>query len=102
MNLEQTSRTINFLSLRVLEIELNPHHPDGDDIIAAYEIVIDELVHIEQYFEGRLNIKSERFFSIYEGQKVRLVSNKSAEYNQLPWEQEAIIRAAKLVNIVYK
>jgi hypothetical protein len=66
------------------------------------DTLLHELVHIEQYFEERLKIKSERFFSIYEGQKVRLVSNKSAEYNQLPWEQEAIKRAARLVNIVYK
>ena len=52
MNLEQTSRTINFLSLRALEIELNPHHPDGDDIIAAYEIVIDELENLIKTFKG--------------------------------------------------
>jgi hypothetical protein len=43
MNLEQTRKTIISLSLRALEIELNPYHPDGDDIIAAYEIVINEL-----------------------------------------------------------
>lgn len=46
MNLDQTRKTINALSLRALEIELNPYHPDGDDIIAAYEIVINELESI--------------------------------------------------------
>ena len=46
MNLEQTRKTIDMLSLRALEIELNPYHPNGDDIIAAYEIVIKELESI--------------------------------------------------------
>ena len=46
MNLEQTRSTINLLSLRAVEIELNPDHPDRDAILAAYQIVIDELERI--------------------------------------------------------
>jgi len=66
------------------------------------DTLLHELVHIEQYFEGRLKLKSEHFYSIYEGQKIRVVSNKSSEYNDLPWEKEAIKRAAKLNRIIYK
>lgn len=66
------------------------------------DTLLHELVHIEQYFEGRLKLKSEHFYSIYEGQKVRVVSNKSEGYNDLPWEREAIKRAAKLNRIIYK
>jgi len=66
------------------------------------DTLLHELVHIEQYFEGRLKLKSEHFYSIYEGRKIRVVSNKSDEYDDLPWEKEAIKRAAKLKTIVYK
>lgn len=65
------------------------------------DTLLHELVHIEQYFQGRLKLKSELFYSIYEGQRIRLVSNKSDQYNNLPWEKEAIKRAAKLKNIIY-
>lgn len=65
------------------------------------DTILHELVHIEQYFEGRLKLKSELFYSIYEGRKIRLVSHKSDEYNNLPWEKEATKRAAKLKHIIY-
>jgi hypothetical protein len=65
------------------------------------DTLLHELVHIEQYFEGRLKLKSELFYSIYEGRKIRLVSHKSDEYNNLPWEKEATKRAAKLKHIIY-
>lgn len=65
------------------------------------DTLLHELVHIEQYFEKRLKLKSEHLYSTYEGQKVRVVSSKSAEYNDLPWEKEAIKRAAKLTRIIF-
>ena len=65
------------------------------------DTLLHELVHIEQYFEGRLKLKSELFYSIYEGRKIRLVSHKSDEYNNLPWEKEATKRAAKLKHTIY-
>ena len=65
------------------------------------DTLLHELVHIEQYFEGRLKLKSELFYSINEGRKIRLVSHKSDEYNNLPWEKEATKRAAKLKHIIY-
>jgi hypothetical protein len=64
------------------------------------DTLLHELVHIEQYFEGRLKLKSELFYSIYEGRKIRLVSSKSDEYHDLPWEKEATKRAAKLKHII--
>jgi len=65
------------------------------------DTLLHELVHIEQYFEGRLKLRSELYYSIYEGRKIRIVSHKSEEYNDLPWEKEATKRAAKLKHIIY-
>lgn len=65
------------------------------------DTLLHELVHIEQYFEGRLKIRSELYYSVYEGRKIRLVSHKSDEYVNLPWEKEATKRAAKLKHIIY-
>jgi hypothetical protein len=50
MNTERTRDTIELLSMRALEIELNPYHPNGDDIIAAYEIVIEELEKLLHFY----------------------------------------------------
>ena len=66
-----------------------------------YDTLLHELVHIEQYFEDRLKLRSELFYSIYEGRKIRLVSHKSDEYCNLPWEEEATERATKLKRIIY-
>lgn len=66
------------------------------------DTLLHELIHIEQYYEGRLDLKSEHSYSIFEGRKIRAVSNNSAEYNDLPWEKEAIKRSATLKQIIYK
>jgi len=71
------------------------------DVDEFCDTLLHELVHIEQYFEGRLKLRSELFYSIYEGRKIRLVSHKSDGYNNLPWEKEATKRAAKLKHIIY-
>ena len=61
------------------------------------DTLLHELVHIEQYFEGRLKLRSELFYSIYEGRRVRLISNKFDEYNDLPWEKEAYAKQNKKI-----
>ena len=66
------------------------------------DTILHELVHIEQYFENRLFLRSEHLYSTFEGQEFRLISNKSDDYNNLPWEKEAIEKSAKLKSIIFK
>ena len=66
------------------------------------DTILHELVHIEQYFENRLFLRSEHLYSTFEGQEFRLISNKSDDYNTLPWEKEAIEKSAKLKSIIFK
>jgi len=66
------------------------------------DTILHELVHIEQYFENRLFLRSEHLYSTFEGQEFRLISNKSDDYNNLPWEKEAIEKSAKHKSIIFK
>lgn len=66
------------------------------------DTILHELVHIEQYFENRLFLRSEHLYSTFEGQEFRLISNKSDDYNNLPWEKEAIEKSDKLKSIIFK
>jgi hypothetical protein len=67
-----------------------------------YDTLIHELVHIEQFFEGRLSVNSDSDFFVWEGKKVMPISTTETElYNNLPWEKEAIERAAILVKKVF-
>ena len=80
----------------MVEIDVRQSMEDFEDTI------LHELVHIQQYFENRLFLRSEHLYSTFEGQEFRLVSNKSDDYNNLPWEKEAIEKSAKLKSIIFK
>jgi hypothetical protein len=80
----------------MIEIDVRQSMEDFEDTI------LHELVHIEQYFENRLFLRSEHLYSTFEGREFRLISNKSDEYNNLPWEKEAIEKSAKLRSIIFK
>jgi len=43
---EQTLNTIKLLSMQNHEIELNPNFPNGNIIVKANEIIIDELIKL--------------------------------------------------------
>lgn len=106
-NVEITLRPIRgvYGTAATYKVKLKNHYAVELDIRQNLDEFCDtllhELVHIEQYFEGRLKLRSELYYSIYEGRKIRIVSHKSEEYNDLPWEKEATNRAAKLKRIIY-
>jgi hypothetical protein len=54
---ERTRKTIETLSMRLLDIGLKPYHPDQDAIVDAYEIVIEELDKLLFYYEKGTFIK---------------------------------------------
>jgi len=66
------------------------------------DTILHELIHIEQYFEKRFGVW-EQNYTIWEGKKVMTNFSiyETERYNNLPWEKEAIERAAELNNIIF-
>lgn len=71
------------------------------DVDTFKNTLIHELVHIEQFYEGRLKEAGPMHFK-WNGQKMLIVSSTLELYNALPWEIEANTRADALLKVVYK
>lgn len=70
------------------------------DLKTFKHTLIHELVHIEQFYQGRLKDAGKMHFK-WNGKKI-LVDNSSLEvYNELPWEVEANTRAELLSHVVF-
>ena len=79
------------------ELELDVRQPLKD----FFDTILHELVHVEQYFEGRLKETRNPNYSKWHG--VKMYSNISdlKKYYKLPWENEAYRRAEKLKKIIF-
>lgn len=66
------------------------------------DTLLHELVHTEQFYEKRLIAGSfdTDYFKWY-NKKISLITKSGEEYDDLPWEREAIERSSKLVKIIF-
>lgn len=83
--------------LFIVEIDVRQNLKD------FYDTLLHELVHIEQFYEGRL-VSEIGFNDFFKWNKERISLNVASreEYDQLPWEREAIARSKELKKIIFK
>jgi hypothetical protein len=62
--------------------------------------MIHELVHIEQFYQGRLKDAGSMHFK-WNGKKMLIDTSSLDIYNGLPWEVEANVRAELLSHVVF-
>lgn len=65
------------------------------------DTLLHELVHIEQFYEGRLIDAGPMHFK-WGGRKVLIDTSSLDIYNSLPWEREAIERASILKKVIFE
>jgi hypothetical protein len=82
----------------------NKHFKVEIDIRQTYEefknTLLHELVHIEQFFEGRLS-NDEQGELVWYGKRYRVDMNNLTAYVNLPWEEEAFRRASNLKKYLF-
>jgi hypothetical protein len=66
-----------------------------------YDTVLHELTHIEQFASGRLKCCKDQNYFNWLGKKMITTGITIAEYNELPWEKEAIEKAKKLRKVIF-
>lgn len=71
------------------------------DLATFKNTMIHELVHIEQFYQGRLKEDDSMHFK-WNGKKILLDMSSLDIYNSLPWEVEANVRAELLSHVVFK
>ena len=64
------------------------------------DTLLHELVHIEQFYEGRLDGGSPKHFK-WNKRDISFVTSSIEEYNNLPWEREANERAKILKKAIF-
>jgi len=67
-----------------------------------YDTILHELVHIEQFFEGRLQLGTVKDSFVWNKKQVPLLHTTDPSYVLLPWEVEANKRAKTLTSVVFK
>ena len=70
------------------------------DLKTFKDTIIHELVHIEQFYEGRLKAAGNMHFK-WNGKKMLIDTSSTAAYSNLPWELEASNRARLLNRVVF-
>jgi hypothetical protein len=70
------------------------------DLETFKNTVVHELVHIEQFYQGRLKDAGSMHFK-WNGKKMLIDHSSLDAYNNLPWEIEANTRAELLSKIVF-
>ena len=70
------------------------------DLATFKNTMIHELVHIEQFYQGRLKDAGDMHFK-WNGKKMLIDMSSLDTYNSLPWEIEANVRAELLSEIVF-
>lgn len=71
------------------------------DIDTFKNTLIHELIHIEQFYQGRLKEAGPMHFK-WNGKKMLIIESDLDLYNALPWEIEANTRADILFKVVYE
>lgn len=71
------------------------------DLETFKNTMIHELVHIEQFYQGRLKEAGDMHFK-WNGKKMLIDMSSLDIYNSLPWEIEANVRAELLSEIIFK
>ena len=71
------------------------------DLATFKNTMIHELVHIEQFYQGRLKDAGSMHFK-WNGKKMLIDMSSLDIYNSLPWEVEANVRAELLSHVVFK
>lgn len=71
------------------------------DPVTFKDTLLHELVHIEQFYQGRLKDAGPMHFK-WNGRKMFIDASSLDAYNNLPWEVEASTRAKLLSEIIFK
>lgn len=71
------------------------------DLPSFKNTLLHELVHIEQFSQGRLKSAGTKYYKWF-GREMLIDISSFDAYNQLPWEVEANSRAQLLQEIVFK
>jgi len=71
------------------------------NLLSFKNTLLHELVHIEQFSQGRLKHAGTKYFK-WLGREMLIDISSMDAYNQLPWEAEANSRAQSLHEIVFK
>lgn len=83
---------------KVFCVELDIRQGDED----FYDTLLHELVHVEQFYEGRLQDPDVRDHFKWNNNMYCFSGLSIDEYLSLPWETEAVLRANKLRSIIFK
>lgn len=78
----------------IVEIDTRQNRDQFEDTL------LHELVHIEQFYEGRLAGGSPGHFKWYK-RDISFITASIEEYNDLPWEREANARARILKKAIF-
>ena len=70
------------------------------DLATFKNTMIHELVHVEQFYQGRLKDAGSMYFK-WNGKKMLIDTSSLDAYNELPWEIEANVRAELLSHVVF-
>lgn len=70
------------------------------DLDTFKHTLLHELVHIEQFYQGRLKDAGSTHFK-WKGKKMLVDTSSMDAYNKLPWEVEANTRAELLMHIIF-
>jgi hypothetical protein len=65
------------------------------------DTLLHELIHIEQFYENRLEQCTNVNFYKWNGVEMFSKPTEYAEYIKLPWEREAMKRATKLISKIF-
>jgi hypothetical protein len=85
-----------FSSARQYIVEIDARQ----DLATFKNTLIHELVHIEQFYQGRLKDAGNMHFK-WNGKKMLIDTSSLDVYNSLPWEIEANVRAELLSHVVF-
>jgi hypothetical protein len=70
------------------------------DVATFQNTLLHELVHIEQFYQGRLLDAGSMHFK-WNGKKTLIDTSNLDAYNNLPWEREAIERSTNLEKVIF-
>jgi hypothetical protein len=83
---------------KVFCVELDIRQGDED----FYDTLLHELVHVEQFYEGRLQDPYVKDHFKWNDDMYCFRGLDINEYMSLPWETEAVLRAINLRSIIFK
>jgi hypothetical protein len=75
---------------KIYKIEIDPRKPDETII----DTILHELTHIEQFYTGRLRDSKRNKHFKWCDEDMKIPTLSSVEYNNTPWEKEAIEKSS--------